>query len=225
MIGYTPTPDYYNDYLAHYGVMGMKWGVRKDLRKFGSISEKTKKKMKKAMSKASYRKTRRMLNGLEDMKSDYRSEYEEHKSKNKSGDAKRTKSNISKLENISKQWQNSAKKKNYKYGVNKDVTRYSRKTRRGNQLANTLGYGLLGPIGGVGASASYLAYASNAHKKYTDKTKGKTSAYVDTSGVYYTNQKKKNPRRHHQTEVTDRNADAGLHHIHSALTGQGVFML
>lgn len=29
MIGYTPTPDFYNDYIAHYGVPGMKWGVRK----------------------------------------------------------------------------------------------------------------------------------------------------------------------------------------------------
>ena len=22
---YTPTPDFYNDYLAHYGIKGMKW--------------------------------------------------------------------------------------------------------------------------------------------------------------------------------------------------------
>lgn len=29
MIGYTPTPDYYNDYIAHHGVKGMKWGKRK----------------------------------------------------------------------------------------------------------------------------------------------------------------------------------------------------
>ena len=28
MIGYTPTPDYYNDYLCHYGVKGMKWHKR-----------------------------------------------------------------------------------------------------------------------------------------------------------------------------------------------------
>jgi len=29
MIGYTPTPDYYNDYICHYGVKGMKWRHRK----------------------------------------------------------------------------------------------------------------------------------------------------------------------------------------------------
>lgn len=26
MIEYTPTPDFYNDYICHYGVKGMKWG-------------------------------------------------------------------------------------------------------------------------------------------------------------------------------------------------------
>lgn len=28
MINYTPTPDYYNDYIAHHGVDGQKWGVQ-----------------------------------------------------------------------------------------------------------------------------------------------------------------------------------------------------
>lgn len=29
MLDYTPTPDFYNDYIAHYGVKGMKWRKRK----------------------------------------------------------------------------------------------------------------------------------------------------------------------------------------------------
>lgn len=28
MTGYTPTPDFYNDYIAHHGIKGQKWGVR-----------------------------------------------------------------------------------------------------------------------------------------------------------------------------------------------------
>lgn len=40
MIDYTPTPDYYNDYIAHYGVKGMKWGRRKS--RISSITNKLK---------------------------------------------------------------------------------------------------------------------------------------------------------------------------------------
>lgn len=37
MIGYTSTPDYYNSYIAHYGVKGMKWGRRKKKTKTPTI--------------------------------------------------------------------------------------------------------------------------------------------------------------------------------------------
>lgn len=37
---------YYNDYLAHYGIKGMKWGVRRYQRKDGSLTAAGKKRRK-----------------------------------------------------------------------------------------------------------------------------------------------------------------------------------
>ncbi len=54
--------------LEHYGVLGMKWGIRKDLALRGEISKKRRKKIEKAISKASYNKHRRILNALEEVK-------------------------------------------------------------------------------------------------------------------------------------------------------------
>ena len=68
MITYTPTPDYYNNYIAHHGVKGMKWGIRNDPirthRKKGSIKKK-KKITYKGYSNKQYQKYKNQ--GMDDM--------------------------------------------------------------------------------------------------------------------------------------------------------------
>ena len=47
MIGYLPTPSYYNDCLQHHGVKGMHWGVRRYQNKDGSLTPKGRKRIAK----------------------------------------------------------------------------------------------------------------------------------------------------------------------------------
>lgn len=43
MITYQATPDFYRDYIAHYGIKGMRWGVRRYQDKNGNLTEKGRK--------------------------------------------------------------------------------------------------------------------------------------------------------------------------------------
>lgn len=57
MVGYNPTPtDFYEDYIAHYGVKGMKWRHRKGKKK-GDLRSDLKWKTSKAKNKALSAKT------------------------------------------------------------------------------------------------------------------------------------------------------------------------
>ena len=56
--------------IEHYGVLGMKWGIRRDLRNQGYVSNRTKRKITKALNNASYNKHRRMLNALAGLEAD-----------------------------------------------------------------------------------------------------------------------------------------------------------
>lgn len=51
MNNYMPTPNFYDDYIAHYGVLGMRWGVRKQERQVNREKRKKAKQYQKQMNK------------------------------------------------------------------------------------------------------------------------------------------------------------------------------
>lgn len=177
--------------LAHYGVMGMKWGIRRDLRKNGSISKKTKKKISKALSTASYRKTRRMLNGLGDLDADYRGEREFARTTKDTSGIKFANKNIKSVKGISNTIKKSAKNKGYKYDIKKR-RRYTERYRKNSSYANVAGHILAGPIGGIGASAGAHVYSMHAGKKHQARYKTNDNPYfINNTDVYIKKKKKK----------------------------------
>lgn len=162
------------DTLTHYGVVGMRWGVRRDLKKYGTISGKTKKKINKALSKASYRKTRRMLNAADQIKADARGNQlfrqtkakKRNSLKNQAKSAKATMSAKS-ANSLNKMILDSAKSKGYKY----DTREVDRLTDRA--LNNDLLWGLSGAL-----------YNEAKDKRYRKKNKTESSPYM-VKGTYY----------------------------------------
>ena len=67
MITYTSTPDYYNDYIAHYGILGMKWGHRKLDRQLAK-TDKARNKTLKRRSKFQSFKNKRFTKKIEKAK-------------------------------------------------------------------------------------------------------------------------------------------------------------
>ena len=76
MTGYTPTPDYYNDYIAHFGIKGMKWGKRKAKIKRAIDNNKYVKKYKdkKKAEEREERRRRNLANHLADDEYDHKSD-------------------------------------------------------------------------------------------------------------------------------------------------------
>lgn len=172
-----------DDALAHYGVMGMKWGIRKDLKKTGSISKKTKGKINKAVNKASYRKTRRMLNELEQLKTDYTGEREHSRRNLDNKGISKNNRNIKQISDISNKVKSTANKKGYSYNTRK-IMRVTRRQGRNSALS----YAIAG-IPGLLGQAGYASYKADKHR---DRYGTNADPYfVSGSTKYYKKKKKK----------------------------------
>ena len=177
-------PELNEETLDHYGVIGMKWGVRKDIRNTGSVSKKTRAKITKAVRKAKYGKTRRMLNGLEDLKADYKGQKEEHKEYNNKYGIKEAEKNLRTVESISKELNKTAKAKGYEYNKVKGK-RPTEKTRGIGNASNMGGYFVAGPLGGLVASSAAIGYTKKKDQDYRNKTGSINSKYwVYDTDVY-----------------------------------------
>lgn len=181
--------DLNEDTLEHYGVMGMKWGVRKDLRSTGKVSKKTKSKITEAVRKSKREgKARRMLNGLEDLRADYKGEREYHKSKKNSAGVKDSEKTIREIEGLSSGIKSEAKKKGYSY----NKTNRERSTMRSRSLvsaANTPATFIGGPLAGMAAGAAATAYTKKKDKDYREATGAKNSQYWVYDTDYYKKKK------------------------------------
>lgn len=172
--------------LMHYGVMGMKWGIRKDIRKTGSISDKTKKKILKNVKNASYKKTRKRLNQLEKIKSDYRMKGESLSYHSKNKDKLRNNDRaLRDLDKLSKTYLKSAQKKGYKYDKRSKVN-ISPKYSALVGGAHAMG----GIIGNIATSAGLGAYHHN-YVKSGNSRYGSSSPLIDEKRIVYKKKKKR----------------------------------
>ncbi len=179
-------PELNEETLAHYGVVGMKWGVRRDIRRTGSISKKTKNKINKAMSKASYGKARRMLNASEKLRADYEGEklfyndVKKKKTQKNGAKASNAKKGIQQSSELNKSLSAQAKSKGYSYKkVNEDKT-----TRRANRNVAIGALMVRPPVIGAAIGGGISEYKS---KKYKKRNKTKNSPYIVNRTRYYSN--------------------------------------
>lgn len=196
--------------LQHYGVPGMRWGVRHDRdKKTGRLNDKTRKKLRKGIDVTSSRgKIRRRLNNLENSKVDflgkvagekiaqnkYKSKLEKSKAKGKTKKVDKYTEKLAKSKKIQKLNEqyikdlDSAIKDVYKIGSkNYDISKkqiYKQTSKgRASSFSSAYALGILGALGMAGAQAAEA-------KKYEELTGGNTSSNVK-SDVYKVKKKKK----------------------------------
>lgn len=165
-----------DDYLAHHGIMGMKWGVRRYQNDDGSLTAEGRTRYGIDSAKGTETKKSRMNRSVaaaryEEKADKYRDSA--NKAKAKGNTEKYVK--LSNKENFNRKASNSFAK-----GLNKDEREFGRQQNKVNKRASTgasAGYVIAGPVGAVMGALGANTYSSIFDSNYKNSVKAFNASY------------------------------------------------